>query len=195
MAETLLLHLLRGAGLDGLAAPPPRQTLPRAALGPPLDAQPVPAPLVVLRPLLAVARADTAAYCAEHGLVPVGEPPGHYQRDRLRAALLPAIERTRPPAAGRWSAPPRRWRRSARRWRRSSTPPGLPSRGARATPSLLPGGLARARHGRAQAAAGARASTELAGTDAGVSHRSLAAALALAEGQAGRGVDWPRGSA
>src|SRR5581483_1561074 len=50
----------------------------------------------VLRPLLAVARADTAAYCAEQGLRPVGEPPGHYRRDRVREELLPALERYNP---------------------------------------------------------------------------------------------------
>jgi tRNA(Ile)-lysidine synthetase-like protein len=193
VAETLLLHLLRGAGLDGLAAPPPRQTLPRAALGPPLDDQPVPAPLVVLRPLLGVARADTAAYCAEHALAPVGELPGHYQRDRLRAALLPSIERYAPAArralvraaealaeerAALTQVVDAAWAAYARREGDAVvlSLAGWPALAAAVRKRLL-----------------RRALTELAGTVTGISQRSLAAALALAAGQAGRWVDWPQG--
>ncbi|HWP29749.1 MAG TPA: tRNA lysidine(34) synthetase TilS, partial [Chloroflexota bacterium] len=92
VGETLLLHLLRGAGLDGLAAPPLVQALPRAALGPPVDARPLPPLLRVGRPLLEATRADTAAYCAEHGLTPFAETAAPYRRDRLRRELLPLLE-------------------------------------------------------------------------------------------------------
>ena len=100
VAETLLLHLVRGAGLDGLAASPLVQSLPGTALGPPVDGTPGTSPLNVIRPLLAVPRADTGAYCAEQGLQPVGEPPGRYQRDRLRHDLLPVLEQYNPSVRG-----------------------------------------------------------------------------------------------
>lgn len=109
VAETLVLHLLRGAGLDGLSGMPLVQTLPVAALGPPaplrsdpLDTDPSSktalAALRVGRPLLTVPRATTGAYCAEHGLEPFQEPPSDYARNRVRDALLPLLEAQRPGA-------------------------------------------------------------------------------------------------
>src|SRR5262249_47702625 len=52
-AETVLLHMIRGAGLDGLAAMPPRASWPFGE-GPD-----------IARPLLEVTRAETEKYCAE----------------------------------------------------------------------------------------------------------------------------------
>lgn len=71
-AETVLVNLLRGAGLDGLAAmrPGPRH------------------------PLLALRRAETAAVCADVGIVPAEDPsntdPRHV-RNRLRHEALPLL--------------------------------------------------------------------------------------------------------
>ncbi|GAA0815480.1 tRNA lysidine(34) synthetase TilS [Spirilliplanes yamanashiensis] len=78
-AETVLLALARGAGPRGLAGMPARRDLDGVAL---------------LRPLLAVGRADTRAACAAEGLSPWEDPHNHdpgYARARVRASALPAL--------------------------------------------------------------------------------------------------------
>src|SRR3954447_19205137 len=71
-AETVLLNLIRGAGLDGLA-------------GMRADDR---------RPLLALRRAETEKVCAGEGLQPIVDPsnldPAH-RRNRVRAELLPLV--------------------------------------------------------------------------------------------------------
>jgi tRNA(Ile)-lysidine synthase len=71
-AETVLLNLLRGSGLDGLAAMRPGPS----------------------HPLLALRRAETAALCAACGLAPVQDPTNddlRHLRNRVRHELLPAL--------------------------------------------------------------------------------------------------------
>lgn len=72
-AETVLLNLLRGAGLDGLAGM--RQEG---------------------HPILDLRRAETEAVCAGEGLAPVTDPsntdPAH-RRNRVRHELLPLLNR------------------------------------------------------------------------------------------------------
>lgn len=73
--ETVLLHILRGSGLEGLAG--------IAACDPPL-----------LRPLLNVCRAETEAYCIRHSLAPRHDSSNSktdYRRNRVRAELLPHL--------------------------------------------------------------------------------------------------------
>jgi tRNA(Ile)-lysidine synthase len=68
-AETVLLALLRGSGLDGLAAIRPAR-----------------------RPLLGLRRAETRSVCADAGLVPVEDPSNEdpaFRRNRIRHELLP----------------------------------------------------------------------------------------------------------
>ena len=75
-AETVLLNLLRGAGVPGLAGMPARRG-------------------TIVRPLLEVSRADLAAVCARLGLSPIVDPmnadPAH-RRVWLRREVIPALE-------------------------------------------------------------------------------------------------------
>lgn len=71
-AETVLLNLLRGAGLDGLA-------------GMARDR----------RPILSLRRAETNAVCAAAGLTPFQDPTNTdvtHRRNRVRAELLPLLD-------------------------------------------------------------------------------------------------------
>ncbi len=80
-AETLLLRLLRGAGVAGLAGMPERRPLGRARL---------------LRPLLAQSRASLERVAAELRLSPVEDPTNaqdHYDRNWLRLHILPRLKR------------------------------------------------------------------------------------------------------
>jgi tRNA(Ile)-lysidine synthase len=89
--ETVLMQLLRGAGLPGLAAMPPR-----APFGPGW----------LLRPLLGFTRAELAAWAQEAGLVWREDPMNadlRFERAWLRARVLPAL-RERWPAAATTSA-------------------------------------------------------------------------------------------
>lgn len=86
-AETILMHLLRGAGPAGLRGMSPAAPLP---------GQP---DLWLLRPLLEVPRADIEAYCREMSLAPFTDDSNadtSFLRNRLRHELLPALERYNP---------------------------------------------------------------------------------------------------
>jgi tRNA(Ile)-lysidine synthase len=72
-AETLLLNLVRGAGLDGIAG---------------MRAGPE-------KPILALRRRETGAVCAAAGLVPVVDPSNAdpaFRRNRVRAEVLPLLD-------------------------------------------------------------------------------------------------------
>ena len=81
-AETVLLNLLRGAGLDGLAGMRPDGSHSGGRSGP------------GRHPILALRRTETVAVCAAEGLTPVTDPtntdPVH-RRNRVRAELLPLL--------------------------------------------------------------------------------------------------------
>jgi tRNA(Ile)-lysidine synthase len=71
-AATLLVNLLRGAGVDGLTAMAPAAT----------------------RPILELRRRETAALCATRGLRPVEDPSNgdpRFVRNRVRDELLPLM--------------------------------------------------------------------------------------------------------
>ncbi len=94
-AETVLLRILRGAGLDGLAAMEVRAPWPLGS-GPEL-----------IRPLLTTAREEVEAFLEEKGLTPVRDPMNRdprYLRVRIRRQLLPLLEELVPGARRRLAA-------------------------------------------------------------------------------------------
>lgn len=93
-AETVLLHLIRGSGLDGL-----RGMLPSAPLHLPHIPDESMAPITIIRPLLDVSRAEIAAYAAAHDLAPREDATNrdlNYARNRLRHAIIPSLEALNP---------------------------------------------------------------------------------------------------
>jgi tRNA(Ile)-lysidine synthase len=86
--ETLLMHLLRGAGLDGLSGMA-FSTLPN----------PWSAELPLVRPLLSTWREEIEAYLKENHLEPVLDPSNQdtrFFRNRLRHELVPFLETYNP---------------------------------------------------------------------------------------------------
>jgi tRNA(Ile)-lysidine synthase len=86
-AETVLLQLLRGAGVAGLAAMPALSELGPGSLG---------------RPLLEVTRAQLAAYASEHDLEWIEDPSNaalDFDRNYLRHEVVPRLKARWPAAA------------------------------------------------------------------------------------------------
>lgn len=86
--ETVLMHFLRGAGLNGLKGMSYRAQLPI------FDAE-----IPVVRPLLDIWRTETVAYCASHNLIPHYDPSNDapdFLRNRLRNTLIPTLETYNP---------------------------------------------------------------------------------------------------
>jgi tRNA(Ile)-lysidine synthase len=78
--ETLLLHWLRGGGIASMIGLQPIQQ-------------------DIIRPLLAITHADTLAYCATHGLIPLEDASNtdtRFLRNRIRHELLPLLEAMNP---------------------------------------------------------------------------------------------------
>jgi tRNA(Ile)-lysidine synthase len=86
-AETLLLRLLRGAGLRGLAVLGPRAPVPGARA------------LEALRPLLRARRSDVLAHLERHSIAFATDPSNQdprFTRVRVRNDLLPLLEELDP---------------------------------------------------------------------------------------------------
>ncbi len=84
-SETVLANLLRGAGPIGAAGIAPRRVLPGG--------------VVLLRPLLGVARAELREYCATNDvrwLEDASNTDQRHRRNHLRHVVLPALEGERP---------------------------------------------------------------------------------------------------
>ena len=91
--ETVLMRILRGAGLRGLRGMPTVRTLEGNA--------------VLVRPLLAVTRAEILAYVASHGLAYRTDSSNlepRCLRNRVRLELLPLLERIAPGVRDRLAA-------------------------------------------------------------------------------------------
>lgn len=87
-AETVLLRILRGTGLDGLGAMSPMSAATWAGRR-----------VNLFRPLLAVSKAQTLAYCAANGLKPRADESNlstEMTRNRARLELLPILETYNP---------------------------------------------------------------------------------------------------
>ena len=79
-AETVLMHLIRGCGTDGLAGIPPVRGCIR-------------------RPLLCCSREEVERYCAEQGLVFMTDETNadpRYTRNRIRHQVLPLLRQINP---------------------------------------------------------------------------------------------------
>ena len=91
-AETVLMNLVRGCGLNGLAGIPERRD-------------------GLIRPMLALTRAEIEAYLTAHG-VPHAEDESNgdlsYTRNKVRHRLLPLLEELNPRAAAHIAAAARR---------------------------------------------------------------------------------------
>lgn len=82
-AETVLLGLVRGGGLEALAGIAPVATVP-------------PLGLTVVRPLLDVTREEVETFCRSLGLRPREDPSNldpRFLRNRVRHRILPELER------------------------------------------------------------------------------------------------------
>ncbi len=88
-AETILMHLVRGAGPTGLAGMSPLSIWTSAGL----------AGLTVVRPLLAVSRQETHSYCRQAGLRPRADSSNLSSsplRNRVRRELMPLLQAYNP---------------------------------------------------------------------------------------------------
>jgi tRNA(Ile)-lysidine synthase len=86
--ETVLMHLLRGAGLAGLKGMTHRTVI--STFDPEIP---------IVRPLLDIWREETVVYCAANGFRPRHDPSNaslDFFRNRLRHLLIPALESYNP---------------------------------------------------------------------------------------------------
>jgi tRNA(Ile)-lysidine synthase len=89
-AETVLMHIIRGSGLEGLSgiAPSSRWPVRVKASSPRL-----------IRPLIEVSREETESFCLDRGVTPIDDPTNQstaYTRNRIRQELLPSLRRLNP---------------------------------------------------------------------------------------------------
>jgi tRNA(Ile)-lysidine synthase len=88
--ETILLHLLRGAGTAGLRGLQSRSLLPYGAKNDKLE---------VVRPLLELTRQEIVSYCQRHRLAPRSDSSNEsfsFLRNRIRLELLPVLRSYNP---------------------------------------------------------------------------------------------------
>ena len=94
--ETVLMHLLRGAGLEGLRGMVPATPMTNLLLDPPPSAA---SQVQLIRPLLELSRSEIEAYCQQHQLVPREDQSNQdttFFRNRIRHDLIPYLETYNP---------------------------------------------------------------------------------------------------
>ena len=92
-AETVVMRLLRGAGLSGLAAMRPKR------LADEHSARSDQTPIVLIRPLLETSRTEVEAYCAEQQLTPRYDSSNElpiFTRNRVRGYIIPLLKTYNP---------------------------------------------------------------------------------------------------
>ena len=98
-AETTLLHLMRGAGVDGLGGMAEETLLPLSLTENNGSYEPR---VRLIRPLLFVRHEETVAYCTAHDLAVMQDPTNddqRYTRNWLRHTVLPALGTRNPDIA------------------------------------------------------------------------------------------------
>ena len=88
--ETIVMHLLRGAGTTGLCGLQPRSALPYGENSGPLE---------IVRPLLELTRQETLDYCQLYNLAPRSDSSNlssSFLRNRVRLELLPILRSYNP---------------------------------------------------------------------------------------------------
>jgi tRNA(Ile)-lysidine synthase len=92
-AETVLLQLLRGAGVAGLSSMPERRSL--------ATSKGQASSITLWRPLLRLSREELEAYAREHKLKWIEDPSNRsskYRRNAIRKSILPKLESIQPGA-------------------------------------------------------------------------------------------------
>ncbi|HIN05906.1 MAG TPA: tRNA lysidine(34) synthetase TilS [Dehalococcoidia bacterium] len=95
LAETLLLHILRGSGTRGLQGMTELSQWPGPLLNPSNPLSSEEAKLSLFRPILRLAKADTLRYCQELGQSfreDSSNDSTQFTRNRIRLSLLPLLE-------------------------------------------------------------------------------------------------------
>jgi len=93
--ETILMHILRGAGTSGLRGLEPCSPIPCRSYQPSAISHQI----MAIRPLLDVTREETMHYCREHHLEPRIDSSNlslSFLRNRLRLELLPLLREYNP---------------------------------------------------------------------------------------------------
>ena len=92
--ETIMLHILRGAGVHGLRGLEPVATYPSSG-----GESATPGAPLLVRPLLRVSRREVKEYCDALGLEPREDASNdsvEYLRNRIRSELLPSMRELNP---------------------------------------------------------------------------------------------------
>ena len=184
-AETVLMRILRGTGLDGLGAMSPMSAATWAGRR-----------VNLFRPLLGVSKAETLAYCADNGLNPRVDESNlstEMTRNRARLELLPILETYNPAAKSALNRLAKSARLDMSFIRRHAELAAERVMTRRADGVSLDRAAFAELHPAIQRHTLRIAAQTAAGDRADLSEAHIEAMLAVMSGPAGRGIDLPRG--